>query len=128
MSGQLDRPPRRPRGPRPAPDAAVDPIDYRPAPSQEAETPASVLARENELPASELMSLTPGARSRAVTASLPPEITGTKRDITVQVNQRMSLEVANVFDEAARRFPTKRAAIEYAVMTAFGPQNGSPSQ
>lgn len=121
MSGQLDRPPRRLRGPRPAPDAAVDPIDYRAAPSQDPATPASVSAPENESLAAEPVWPTPGVQRSAVSASLPPEVIGTKRDITVQVNQRMSLEVANIFDEAAKRFPTKRAAIEFAIITAFGP-------
>jgi hypothetical protein len=38
----------------------------------------------------------------------------------VQLNSRVSGDVAAIFDAAAARFPSKRAALEHAIIQTFG--------
>lgn len=118
MSDQLDRPARPPRRPRPAADAGVDPIDYRAAgrsaPTQRA---TSTDAHKTETALG-------GETERRVPA--PPPASGPAvRDVTVQLNSRIAVDVAVVFDAASAQFPSKRAALEHAILSTFAPGGGA---
>ena len=115
MSEQLDRPARPARRPRPAADAGVDPIDYR--------TPVPASGK-TEAPAQSPVSAPVAPRqvtAPAVASSPAAAIAGPAgREQTVQLNSRVSVDVGAIFDAAAAGFPSKRAALEHAIMQTFG--------
>lgn len=122
MSNQLDRPARRPR---PAADAGVDPIDYRPAATGENKPDAAPPPPAPETPTGRAVSapVAPERPSAPVTPRTPaaPPVGPAVREQTVQLNSRVSADVAAVLDAAAAgSFPSKRAAIEYAITQTFG--------
>lgn len=119
MSDQLDRPARPARRPRPAADAGVDPIDYRATPTEEAPAAAPV-SPAAEAPAAPTPPTSRRGDERAA-APIPPAATGpAARDVTVQLNSRIGVDVAAIFDAAAARFKTKREALEHAILVAYG--------
>jgi hypothetical protein len=125
-ANQPDRPARS--RPRPAPDAGVDPIDYKPSPAPTA-APATAPHRPAEgkgaeapaaAPSPDTTSTRAGASTLATPAAGGPEV-------TVQLATRISPEVAAVLDaaivrEKARRGSkaSKRALIEEAILALWG--------
>lgn len=118
MSDQLDRPARPARRPRPAADAGVDPIDYRGAAPAVAPAPAIAEAPAGADP--KAVAKPSGGAERPVALTPPPASGPAARDVTVQLNSRIAVDVAAIFDAAAARFPSKRAALEHAILAAFG--------
>lgn len=95
---QADRPPRT--RPRPAADAGVDPIDYKPATS--APTFAAAPTRET----------TPAAPTTQETSG--------GVEATVQLSTRVSLDVNDVLTQAhLRTGKKKRALIEEAILRTW---------
>lgn len=117
MSGQLDRPARPPRRPRPAADAGVDPVDYRAVGA--AEVSASTLGVMSPDDARSEAASGGGSERRALA---PLSARGpAARDVTVQLNNRIAIDVAAIFDAASAQFPSKRAALEHAIRSTFAP-------
>ena len=104
MTAELERPMTLKRPPKPAADDRVDPIDV--APAAVVEAPAET---------------TPAAP--AATESAPPATTaprGKKREITVPLSNRISLEASQVLERAAEEAGSIRAALEQAIFAHWG--------
>ncbi|GAA4492027.1 hypothetical protein [Microbacterium panaciterrae] len=107
MNADMDRPMTLKRTPKPAADDRVDPIDVAPpaatdAPSSEVTAPAAV-----EAPA-------------AGTAPAAAAPRGKKREITVPLSNRISLEASQVLERAAEEAGSIRAALEQAIFGQWG--------
>lgn len=121
---QPDRPART--RPRPAADAGVDPIDYRPTETSAPVTaPPSVEGKGAAAPAAApAPDAATGTRVTAPVVALP---SAGGAEVTVQLATRISLEVAAVLDAAIAREKAKRGSkaskrslIEEAIMRTFG--------
>lgn len=99
MSEMMDRPPvLKRRGPQPAPDERVDPVDV----------PSSVAAVRSQ----------PASASRH-TSGLR------KRVPTVQIGQRLAVDIVDLLDAAvAGEGITQRQALEEAIRDKWGPKYG----
>jgi hypothetical protein len=92
MSAELDRPMTLKRPPKPAADDRVDPIEVAP--------PAAA-------PASTTQGTTPAPR-------------GKKRELTVPLSNRISVEASEVLERAAEEAGSIRAALEQAIFAHWG--------
>ena len=111
-TNQADRPPRT--RPRPAADAGVDPIDYKPATS--APTFAAEPAREPAPPA-----VAAPTRPTQPPRSAPAQDASGGVEVTVQLSTRISPDVNDVLTQASvRTGRKKRALIEEAIMRTWG--------
>lgn len=97
-TNQADRPPRT--RPRPAADAGVDPIDYKPTP---------VAADERK------------AATTPVAAAAAAPVAAGGVEVTVQLSTRISPDVNDVLTQANQRTgKRKRALIEEAILRTWG--------
>lgn len=108
-TNQADRPPRT--RPRPAADAGVDPIDYKPA------TSAPGFAAE---PASEPAPAAAPTRPTTPPRSAPAQDASGGVEVTVQLSTRISPDVNDVLTQAnIRTGKKKRALIEEAILRTW---------
>ena len=99
MSADMDRPMTLKRPPKPAADDRVDPIEVAaPAPAEAPAPPA---------PASTTPSVTSTPR-------------GKKRELTVPLSNRISVEASEVLERAAEEAGSIRAALEQAIFAHWG--------
>lgn len=116
-ANQPDRPARS--RPRPAPDAGVDPIDYKPSPA-----PMPAPATVSNSPVEGKGAEAPAAAPSPAATALAPVAGGS--EVTVQLATRISPDVAAVLDaavarEKARRGSkaSKRVLIEEAILALW---------
>lgn len=89
------------RGPKPAPDEAIDPVDAAPQPS--AEPPAL-----------------PQAKTEPQNSNTPSR-TSKRREVTIPLGTRLSVPVMEVLDQAVLdQGITIREALEQAIMFRWG--------
>jgi len=119
-----DRPARPGRSkPVPAPDAGVDPIDYKPATSEPQPTPTTSTRESAPAEGKGARSVpaaapTPQASTQAAPAASAPAASG-GREQTVQLSSRVSPQIAQLIDAAAARTGrSKRELIEAAIAAA----------
>jgi hypothetical protein len=92
------------RGPRPAPDEAVDPVHFAPVPQPD-RTPDTAPAEPSEA------AVRPSKR---------------KRELTFPFSTRLSQEVQSILDDAVdSEGITVREAVEQAIRTRWGSNNSS---
>ena len=109
-TNQADRPPRT--RPRPAADAGVDPIDYKPTPvaadeGKPATTPVAAPAAA------------PAVAAHSHPGGAPAAAGGV--EVTVQLSTRISPDVNDVLTQANQRTgKKKRALIEEAILRTWG--------
>jgi len=101
MSADMDRPMTLKRPPKPAADDRVDPIEVAPP------APAAAPAPPADAPASAQQSTTSTPR-------------GKKRELTVPLSNRISVEASEVLERAAEEAGSIRAALEQAIFAHWG--------
>ncbi|QCR42115.1 hypothetical protein C1N74_16110 (plasmid) [Microbacterium sp. SGAir0570] len=109
-ANQPDRPARS--RPRPAPDAGVDPIDYKPSPAP-APAPATVSNSPIEGKGAEAPAAAPShapTTNARFAASTPPAPVAGGSEVTVQLATRISPDVAAVLDAAVAREKARRGS------------------
>lgn len=105
-TNQADRPPRT--RPRPAADAGVDPIDYKPTP---------VAADERKAATTPVAA--PAVAAHSHPGGAPAAAGGV--EVTVQLSTRISPDVNDVLTQANQRTgKRKRALIEEAILRTWG--------
>lgn len=116
-TNQPDRPPRT--RPRPAADAGVDPIDYRPGGADEDKPTSLPPATTGPAAAAGSAPTAPATEAPAPT-STPSAVAGGV-EVTVQLSTRVSPDVNDVLTEAKLRTgKAKRALIEEAILRTWG--------
>ncbi|GAB6855982.1 hypothetical protein [Microbacterium xylanilyticum] len=101
MNADMDRPMTLKRPPKPAADDRVDPIEVA------ASAPAEAPAPTADAPASTTQSATSTPR-------------GKKRELTVPLSNRISVEASEVLERAAEEAGSIRAALEQAIFAHWG--------
>lgn len=116
-SSQPDRPARHARTkPRPAPDAGVDPIDPRPAEAPSAPERPLIAGKEDKAPTAAPTGGTPREPDNLAGSLIPTPAP----QATVQLNVRISPDVAELVDKAAKQGYSKRAIVEDALRRVWG--------
>lgn len=120
---QQDRPTSLRRAPRPARDESIDPIDTRPSsdatpsPAEASDSPAAAEAVAPEPPAAPARST-----SQPKSAATAPAARGRRKEPTVQLGARISIDVDAILSGAvdSGRAPSIRAALEEAIRKTWG--------
>ncbi|WP_427019429.1 hypothetical protein ACQCSX_22970 (plasmid) [Pseudarthrobacter sp. P1] len=103
-----DRPDLLPRrGPAPAPDEKVDPVDVSPAPTaRPANTASTPISSYSAPPPMQI---------------LPPKAPAKRREATIPIGPRLSVSVVEILDQAMAEYGiTQREALEQAIVARWG--------